>query len=587
MAFLFLPHKKVQSHIKEYFSAGWQHRSQFGTALMSELLTRLDPAEREQRRERGREDIAWWLKTYLPHYFRSPFSQTHYEIFRLFRIKGRLVVIVTPRDSGKGTTLFGLTLHGMAYDLLPFPTRVEYNFDIANQEMMKFVDTVTNNPRFLADYSLRPGYPWRPSSGLLTLNNGRQLRYIGMDQVARGTVSLNFRIDPLIANDLESLTSVRSPTQTQKLFDFMTKDVAHAGQALSEGGHTYIYVGTKISQNCATQRMIDSPLAEAYEFPAMIGDMDVIKEFLHVISSDAGNMREYLRGIESERSGLPQGERNATSGERQRYVLESSEFAPYLSQITSYWPERFPVYDLVFEAAKSTDAFMQEMLHAPGDAKFQKFYDQWFQEFPGTLSNDGDYVFGMGIDTSGEPREGSDPMAIVAGAYDRRFDRFFILDFWCHQATPEELVFEAAEMFDRCFRRYDRDATVFLEAIVSATGMGKSFFAATLRANNKPTMTVKEVRQTENKELRIAAMRPHAEQRKIFVTREHGQQGLLIKQWCNWTGESTHKSLPVEYKIDGPDAMTLLYSQLTRRRKKREGRDRDQVGSEKYSSTWH
>lgn len=530
--------------------------------LVNPLLEPLDPSEREQRRERGREDVPWWLRTYLPHYFTFPFSLSHERVFELFYVKGQLVVIVLPRDAGKGTTLFGLTLHGMTYDLLPFPTRVEHNFDIALQELYKFEDALTKNPRYLADYDLRPGSPWRASKGLLTLNNGRQLRYIGMDQVARGTVSLNFRIDPLIANDLESLTSVRSPTQTQKIFDFMTKDSAHAGAALSEGGHTYLYVGTKLSQNCATQRMIDSPMAESYEFPALVGDPAIVKDLMDTVSTYAGDMKTFNRQIRESRADLPRSKRNPSSEDRKQYVMDHPEFARFLPLLHSYWEARFALWDLIFEAGKGSDIFMQEMMHSPGDAAFQKFHDHWFQHYD--TFPPGDYAFGIGIDTSGEPKEGSDPMAIVAGAYNRTTENFYVLEFLCDQFTPEEMVHEAIRMYDQYFRSQHRLAYVYLEAIVSATGLGKAFFEKTAIADGlTPIDNLVEVHQVQDKQLRIAAMRPIAEQRRIFVNRAHSQQKLLVTQWCNWQGQATHKNLPPEFKIDGPDAMTLLFQRLS------------------------
>lgn len=568
MSFIFLPRRTARTQLKEIMGS---FQDSFSERTQGSFLLPLDPSQREQRRERGREDIAWWLRTYLPQYFTFPFSPSHEKIFELFYVKGQLVVIVLPRDSGKGTSLFGLTLHGMTYDLLPFPTRVEYNFDIALQELYKFEDALTNNLRYLADYDLRPGSPWRASKGLLTLNNGRQLRYIGMDQVARGTVSLNFRIDPLIANDLESLTSVRSPTQTQKTVDFMTKDSAFAGSALSEGGHTYIYVGTKLSKKCATQRMIDSPMAESYEFPAIIGSMATVKELMDVVSDDARGMREFNRHIRTQRQHLPRAERNPTSEDRKRYVLEHPQFSRFLQELQSYWPERFAMWDIIFEAAKGTGIFMQEMMHNPEDTAFQKFYRSWFMPYNGILP-DGAYKLGMAIDTSGHPKDGTDPMAIVAGGLRCETGDFYTLEVWSDQATPEELLQKAHEIYWRNFRSQDRDAIVFFEALVSAGGMGTSFFRQ--GAGNQKQLhpeqgafwdmlPVVEIPPTGNKDIRMLSMRPEIEKRRVHVCFEHSQQDLMVKQWCNWIpGTNPHRMLDIEHKVDTADMFTLLFQNI-------------------------
>jgi len=566
----------------------------------------LPPGEREVRRERGREDVKWWLQTYLPHYFRSPFSAVHDRVIDLFHIKGQLVVIVLPRDAGKGTLLFGLTLHGITYDLFPFPTRVEYNFDIASQEMHKVVDALLNNPRYLADFDVRPGSPWTPSKGLLTLNTGKQLRYIGMDQVARGTVSLNFRIDPLVANDLESLTSVRSPTQTQKLYDFMTKDIAHAGQALSEGGHTYLYIGTKLSQNCATQRMIDSPLAESYEFPAMIGKSETITALLSLISDQAGDIRDFLRSVRESRAHLPYDQQNPTSEDRRAYIEAHPEFAPFLQKISSYWPERFPMWDLIFEAAKGTDAFMQEMQHFPGDETFQRFLESWFVPYT-DLSYEylfsGDLKAGMSIDPSATREDGketTDPQAIVVSIFDPSTHDMYWLYASIEWHTPIQFAYEVIRVCNESIPlpscghyalKHLPGFTILLESN-QAQYFGKALInmvcayeralgtAATYPENAPelgheageerpeafrfvhywaiPTIRARDTMTNKMERIGNPTRRGYFEQRHVHYLPGHSDQDLLKTQHLRFRGKDTHGPVPKEDKCDGPDACSLL-----------------------------
>jgi len=234
------------------------------------------------------------------------------------------------------------------------------------------------------------------------------------------------------------------------------------------------------------------------------------------------------------------------------------------------WPTTFPMWDFVFEiAAQGSDTFLQERQHITGDTRFQKFRRDWFvpyEELP-----PGDYNFGMAIDPSGEPKDGTDPMAIVAAAYEKHTGDVYLLEVWCQQATPDELVEAAQDMYFRHFLLQGRPATVYLEAIVSAVGFGRGYFrnmAAQKRAAepDNPKWTemhlAPEVKQTVKKELRLMAMRPLAEQRKIHVIPGHSRQDLLVEQICNWQGTSTHKNLPIQYKIDAFDALTTLISQI-------------------------
>ena len=181
----------------------------------------------------------------------------------------------------------------------------------------------------------------------------------------------------------------------------------------------------------------------------------------------------------------------------------------------------------------------------------------------------------MGIDTSGEPKEGSDPMAIVAGAYNKGKENFFTQEVWSDQATPEELDERAHEIYWRHYRSKRIKANVFLEQIVSASGLGRSLFrnVAEKKQLEEPDrkefwepIPVMEIAPSINKDVRLLAMRLDTEQRKMHYIPGHSQQNLLVDQWCNWIpGTNTHKkTTDIRWKIDVSDAHTLLHQNITK-----------------------
>jgi predicted phage terminase large subunit-like protein len=587
MGFSFLPRAALSKRLGLYFQ----------DSARAQTLPPLPSETRQERIERY-ADIALlpeWLKLYLPHAFYNDFERHHLVEMECFTLSGATVEVLLPRGFGKTTALDGLEIWNACYGKDQYVVRFEHDREVGQQKGVLFEQELLYNSRIQADYGIQQGSIWRPGGGQLEILNRNpcafhhkiMLRCVGVLNISRGT-NYNFgRIDRAVLNDVvKNAQEARSPAWNNLIWRIIKEDLGFAG-----GGYTtatpmtILFVTTIQASNDISDRLRSDPATVVYECPAVNGSPEQVKAFVEYVSHDMPNIRAFIDEVQ----GTPDTSIRQVenwSAEHRRYCERDPRYAEFFATLTSAYPAAFPMWDYVFEIFQSgSEAWLQERQHLTGDSKFQKFYPSWFQsytEFNATATDS--FVYGLGIDTSGSPREGTDPMAIVAGAYNEFTGDFYVLDFWCQQATPEELFDAAYSMFSEHFTAHGRAARVFLEALVSATGMGKALFTQTAIAQGKTPLPVFEVQQTENKEIRIAAMRPVVEQRRIFVNRHIGQQDLLVKQWCNWAGESTHKFLPIDFKVDGPDAMTLLYRQLSKGKRKAPAQSEQ---ARKYQSVKH
>jgi hypothetical protein len=546
--------------------------------LFHTLIHSRSTPERDERLEyyAQPEHLPEFLPYYMPQAFDQEMQDHHLVELQCLQVRGNLVVVVLPRDYGKTTIADGFTVYNVAYGLDPYIMRFEHDLSTGQRQINNLVNAFTTNETIMADFDVTPGTIWRPRFGELSFVNRNpyahykdlMVRYAGIQNIARGTSYDFSRISLAIFNDVvKNRMEARSAARNQMVWDIVKADVGMAGAAYTSGTPiSMIFITTIQAQGDISDRLCHDPSAMVYKVPAIQGEESVVKAFVEYVSNDIPHIQAFKESLQGKPPHLTGYQ--ITSDDHRIYCESHPEYVRFFKEVTSSWPHVFPLWDFVFEIEQAgSDIFLQERQHITSDTKFQKFYHEWYLDYDELPACD-DLVFGMGIDLSGEPKEGTDPMAIVCGAYRISTGDVYILEVWCDQATPEGVIEQAHRMYQRNIRGLGREGHVFLEAIVSATGMGRSYFR-TLSAKNldqNPALwaelPVMEIIQTIKKDLRLASMRPITEQRKIHVIRGQSQQNLLIEQWCNWVGQNPHKPLPIEFKIDAADAMTLLVENL-------------------------
>lgn len=611
-----------------------QENDQFFESRHAHLLSSdadiLPPSERLERIQYYEDKPLEWMALYMPDDFSSEFADHHPEMVRHLDIRGRLVIIVIFRNAGKGTILKGYTAHAICYGKEPYLTRMEHDKPTAINEMLDLTREFQVNPRIIGDYGLLSGdlygMPFRPASGEVYFHipilpgiprehEFIYVRYVGLDSLIRGTVTLNRkRIGRIMINDpIKGYVEAHSAAHTLKVIHTIKSDAGFAGGSYKEKPISVTVIGTCQAQGDVIDSLREEPMAKVLALPAIEGDDALIKKFMEVISDDIPNIRTFVDRIEEEEG------RNDTQEDHEHYIQEHyGIYGPFIENLHPTWAARFTLADYVFIAANwGTDIFMQEEQHEMIDSALQRFLEKWFPHYAGAVPNeyapnivvtkkDHPLIYAMTVDTAGEPREGSDPFAVYAGAYHKVLKNLYTKHYWCDQATPKQLAIKIYEVFWKCFPWYKgKGVTVYLEDTVGYSGIGKAYLntvriemiqeireewekkiEAAVRAQLPPNEIGDLRRQAKaavaaakrywirlpikllipatmgNKLAGIAALRPIVEHRQIWVNPRDSEQKLLVTQFTKHKGKPTHEKMPKEYKNEGPDCVRMFWHVL-------------------------
>jgi len=611
-----------------------QENDQFFSLRQARLLVPdadiFPPAERIDRIRYYADKPLEWMAAYMPDDFTSDFADLHPDMITYLTIRGRLVLIVTFRNSGKGSILKGFTAHCTCYGLEWYITRMEHDRDTAVNELLDLCREFRTNVNIIGDYGMlcgdAYGMPWRPGQGEVFFSVPKlpgiertheftYIRYVGLKSLIRGTVTLNRkRIGRLIVNDpVKGYEEAHSAPHTVKTVHTIKSDAGFAGGAYTETPISVTIVGTCQARGDVIDVLQAEPMAKVLTIPAIQGEKEIIKDFMGTISEDIPHIRDFIDRIENE------DHRNDTQQDHEEYIHQHWDtYKQFVQQLHPTWKARFTLADYVFIAANwGTDIFMQEEQHETIDVALQKFYDEWFVNYDGSVPNDTPItdrlsaknhplIHLMTVDVAGTPQEGSDPFAIYAGSFHKSTKNLYTRHFWCDQSTPEDLACKIYEIFWESFPWYiGKGVTIYLEDVVAFSGIGRAYLniiriekiqqiretweekilcaeeagmdATALRHMQAAAKeAVKETKKywrrlpikllipasMGNKLGGIAALRPVAQHRQIWVNRRHSQQGLLVTQFTKHKGKQTHEKMPIEYKNDGPDTVRMVWHVL-------------------------
>jgi len=76
------------------------------------------PEKQKARKERGRTDLLFFCKTYLPHYFTAEFGDFHDEWEGLTELRNEVALVAAPREHAKSTFFtFAVPIRNIVYVL--------------------------------------------------------------------------------------------------------------------------------------------------------------------------------------------------------------------------------------------------------------------------------------------------------------------------------------------------------------------------------------------------------------------------------------------------------------------------------------
>jgi predicted phage terminase large subunit-like protein len=428
------------------------------------------PAKKAARIERGRNDLLYFCKTYLPHYFPVAFAECHQEWEGLSELRDEVVLVAAPREHAKSTFWsFAIPVRNICYGLRQFQLLVSDTNDQATGFTLPIRLELEDNPRLRHDFGELRGQVWQ--SGDFTTNNGIRTLARGKGEKVRGLKNRQHRPDYATVDDFENDENVENPKLVEKGLRWLRRAVIGSMGT----GYTFVMVGNLFHPKSVLSQLI--------------AEKDETGEKLYV-------SRVY-------RAWLDYGK------EDQRPL----------------WPALWPAERLEKKKrTMGTRDFNAEMMNLTG-ADDSPFQEPWFKfyERPHIEVLMPQLLVATFVDPSAKNGEANDYKAIITVGLQRDKMLFRCLHAWIRRASP-------GEMFAAAYQQVDAyGGTIGIEE-----NMLKDFLHEAIYNYAKEVgryLPWQAVQHNTNKEARtIGTLSYLVEYGKLLFEKGHSDQDLLVEQ---------------------------------------------------------
>ncbi len=480
-----------------------------------------DPEAHVQRRLKAAEDLAFFGRTYFPHYVQGDPSILHEFLFerlpRLARAKtGAKLAIAAPRGEAKSTiTTQIFVLWCVVHGLRRYVPIIMDAFEQAATMLEAIKAELEANPRLRMDYpeACGQGRVWQ--AGVIVTANDAKIQAFGSGKRMRGLRHGPYRPDLVVCDDLENDENVRSPEQRDKLESWLKKAVLKLGAA--DDTLDVVVIGTVLHYDSLLARLLKNPFWESRTFRAVLewpARMDLWDKWEELYLNEGETAAEafYL-------------ERRA---EMERGAVVS-------------WPAKRPLKVLMrIRARDDHSAFDSELQNDPIHSEDAPFGEVtfWVDESPR-------WVFYGAVDPSlGKKGAGRDPSAILVGGYDRLTGILDVVEASIAKRLPDKIIEDVIAFQIRygCLV-WGVEAIQFQEFF--RTEMVKRSASRGVHVPARP------LTPHTDKDLRIESLQPHVANGLI---RFHPRLKALLEQLRHW---------PMADHDDGPDALEMLWKMAT------------------------
>lgn len=426
------------------------------------------PEKQAERKERGKWDKLFFMKTYLPHYFTRPFGDFHEEWSELGDLRDDCAFLAAPREHAKSTFFtFGDLIHDICYELRHFILPISDTNEQATGFSLPIRLELEDNPRIRHDFGDLRGRKWE--QGDFVTSNGIRVLARGHKDKVRGIKHRQWRPDKAVVDDFENDENVENPKMIKKGKDWLLKAV----------------IGS---------------MDEGFCF-LMIGNIFHPKSVLALFMADKDEEGEplYISKI-------------------YRAIID-----PGKPTERSLWPGKWPLSRLHKKRrTMGSVAFNSEMMNLTG-AENSPFRETWFKYYEEDHIKELSLITGTGVDPSAKSGEANDFKAIITVSLDRNSMIFYCRHAWIRHATPGEMFGASYNQVDHYGGQIaieDNMLEDFLhEAIQSyARDIGRY-------------LPWRAVHHSTNKEARIKGTLSYlVEHGKIKFIKGHSDQDLLVEQ---------------------------------------------------------
>lgn len=481
-----------------------------------------DPAACAARRAAAFADYGYFVRTYFPHYVRSPhLSELHKYLFaRLPEIvasdKSETDAIAAPRGEAKSTLVSQLfVLWCLVTGRKRYPVIVMDSIDQAYPMLEAIKAELEFNPRLAMDFSEACGQGRVWQAGSIVTRNDAKVQVAGSSKKLRGLRHGPYRPDLAVLDDIENDEQVRNPEQRDKLQNWLTKTVLPLGGAGAK--FDVVYIGTILHHDSVLSRTLSNRLWRAARFKALLKWPD--------------NMA--LWEVWEERLRNAGEEAAAAFYQEHREAMEAGAVCS--------WAARPLLALMMIRARDGHDTFDSEYQNDPvaGDnAPFAGVITYWVSRNP-------DWVFFGAVDPSlGKAGASRDPSAILVGGLDRRTGVLDVVEAPIKKRLPDRIIEDviALQAQYKCLlwvvETVQFQAFLYSELVKRAAARGIP-------------VPARGVQPIADKLLRIESLQPHMANGLI---RLHANQSTLIDQL---------RHFPKADHDDGPDALHMLWMAAT------------------------
>jgi len=229
---------------------------------MEAACSPLEPAGRDDRLARARDDVLFFGQTYLPHYFTAAPAPFHRDLIKLLDTRNRPVVVAAPRGHAK-STIVSLTypLHEILFALRHFLVLISETKDQAADALEFIRLELEANPRIHQDFGdLRRLGEWTHDG--FTTSTGIKALARGARQRIRSLRNRQWRPDLAVVDDLESDESVVNPRIIRKRLNWVRQEVYGA----VEDGCSFFVIGNLLAKRSVLGHLLfDDDLADVVE----------------------------------------------------------------------------------------------------------------------------------------------------------------------------------------------------------------------------------------------------------------------------------------------------------------------------------
>lgn len=181
------------------------------------------PEKQQTRKEQARNDILYFFKTYLPHYFNREFAGFHDEWADITEAKDDCFFLAAPREHAKSTWFsLGLPIWSVCFGLRKYILIISDTNDQATGFTLPIRMEFEENPRLLYDFGLEFGQVKKKSDYII---GESRILARGRGEKVRGLKHGPHRPDMAIADDCENDMNVQNPRLVKHLKNWLLQAV--------------------------------------------------------------------------------------------------------------------------------------------------------------------------------------------------------------------------------------------------------------------------------------------------------------------------------------------------------------------------